>query len=220
MIPADLLNFLKELKDNNHKPWFDENRERYQNLRKEMVRLIQELIPQIAQFDPSILPLEPKDCIFRINRDIRFSNDKTPYKTNMGAYMARGGRKSPYGGYYLHIEPGGSFLAGGIYQPSSAVLKEVRSEIYYDVEKFKSIILDKTFKTYFKEIWSEKLKSAPRGFPSDWPDIELLKFKHYTVIHELQDDKIIQKDFPDFAIKVFKVLQPFNTYFNRVIENI
>jgi len=220
MIPADLLNFLKELKDNNHKPWFDENRERYQNLRKEMVRLIQELIPQIAQFDPSILPLEPKDCIFRINRDIRFSNDKTPYKTNMGAYMARGGKKSPYGGYYLHIEPGGSFLAGGIYQPSSAVLKEVRSEIYYDVEKFKSIILDKTFKTYFKEIWSEKLKSAPRGFPSDWPDIELLKFKHYTVIHELQDDKIIQKDFPDFAIKVFKVLQPFNTYFNRVIENI
>jgi len=220
MIPADLLNFLKELKDNNHKPWFDENRERYQNLRKEMVRLIQELIPQIAQFDPSILPLEPKDCIFRINRDIRFSNDKTPYKTNMGAYMARGGRKSPYGGYYLHIEPGGSFLAGGIYQPSSAVLKEVRSEIYYDVEKFKSIILDKTFKTYFKEIWSEKLKSAPRGFPSDWPDIELLKYKHYTVIHDLQDNKIIQKDFPDFAIKVFKVLQPFNTYFNRVIENI
>lgn len=220
MLPKDLLVFLEELKQNNHKPWFDENRDRYQKLRKELVSFIQKLIPAIAAFDPSIMPLEPKDCIFRINRDIRFSNDKTPYKTNLGAYIARGGKKSPFAGYYLHIEPGGSFLAGGIYQPDAAILKEIRSEIHYDADAFKAIIEDEKFKKYFKEIWAEKLKAAPRGFSSDWPDIELLKYKHYTVIHEFKDAKINESGFFDYTIDVFKTLYPFNNYLNKVIEHV
>lgn len=220
MLSQDLISFLSELKQNNHKEWFDLNRNRYQKLRKDFIDFIDKLIPQIAEYDSNINGLEGKKCVFRINRDIRFSPDKTPYKTNVGAYISQGGKKGPFAGYYLHIEPGGSFLAGGIYQPESKVLKEIRSEIYYDVEKFKALINDKNFKKYFKEIWSEKLKAAPRGFSKDWPEIELLKFKNYTVIHEIDDNKITDKKFLDYSMNVFKALYPFNSYFNDVIKHV
>jgi uncharacterized protein (TIGR02453 family) len=220
MLPQDLLSFLEELKANNSKEWFDDNRDRYQGLRKDFVDFINQLIPKIAEFDPMILPLESKNCMFRINRDIRFSKDKTPYKTNFGAFMANGGRKSRYAGYYLHIEPGGCFLGGGIYMPPNEILKEIRQEIYFEIDKFKEIISDKAFKKYFKGIWEgEKLKSAPRGFPKDFPDIELLKHKHYTVTHQFKDEIILKKNFTNNILKIYKEMYPLNYFVNKVIDN-
>ena len=157
--------------------------------------------------------------MFRIFRDVRFSKDKTPYKPNFGGYIARGGRKSPFAGYYLHVENGDSFLAGGIYMPQSAVLKEVREEILEETDKFKKIISDKNFKKYFEEIWGEKLKSAPRGFPKDFPDIELLKYKGYNMVHKIDTKEVAKNGFTNYAIQIFKEMYPFNSFINRAIEN-
>jgi uncharacterized protein (TIGR02453 family) len=161
-----------------------------------------------------------KDTIFRIYRDIRFSRDKTPYKTNFGAYISKGGRRGRYAGYYLHVEPGASMLAGGIYMPPPDVLKAVRTEIYENVEEFKGIIGSREFKDYFGELWGEKLKSVPQGFPADFKDGDLLKFKHYTAAMDVPDSEVLDEGYTEKVIKVFRALKPFNRFLNNAVENI
>lgn len=218
MIAKDTLNFLSELKENNHKEWFDANRKRYEAVKKDIKENVQELINGIAEFEPAVAAIKPKDCVFRINRDIRFSNDKSPYKTNLGAYISRGGKKSPHAGYYFHIEPGNCFLAGGMYTPESGVLSAVRQEIDYNTAEFKSIIQSKEFKKLFGEIHGEQLKTAPKGYSKDHPEIELLRYKSYLMVHNISDTEVTKPGFTDKAVSVFKAMQPMNEFLNRVLD--
>ena len=134
---TSIFRFLTDLRDNNNREWFQANKERYLKAKEVFESFIDNLIPEIRKFDSSIDLITSGDCMFRIYKDIRFSKDKTPYKTNIVAYIARGGKSSPYAGYYVHAEPGQSMLAGGIYMPQPEALKRLREEIYYNVDEFK-----------------------------------------------------------------------------------
>ena len=219
MISKNLFLFLRELKQNNHKEWFHEHKPVYQTLRKQFEQLIAQTILAIAQFDDSVKTIEPKQCIFRINRDIRFSKDKSPYKNNFGAFIAPGGRNSGLAGYYIHLEPDNCLLAGGIYMPPPDRLKAVRTEIFENTEEFKKIIHHKNFKKHFGKIISDKmLKTAPKGFPKDFNDIDLLKYKHYTVIKKVPEDMVTSDKFTAEVSQTFKALYPFNRFINDGIN--
>jgi uncharacterized protein (TIGR02453 family) len=219
MISKATFQFLKQLKTNNDKEWFDENRTRYAELRKEFEHFINIVIAEIASFDKEAAHTTAKASIFRINRDIRFSNDKAPYKTNFGAFIANGGRKGVKPGYYIHVEPGECFLAGGIYMPSGPMLKALRTEILDNMDEFKKIVSDKNFIRHFgNELWGEKLKTAPKGFPKDFPGLEYLKYKHYTAVKAMPDGIYVSKDFIREVSVVFKALAPFNAFLNRALR--
>jgi len=213
----NVLPFLYRLKENNNRDWFQDYKKLFEVAKEEVEDFVNHLIPQINTFDSAIGNLEAKKTMFRIYRDVRFSKDKTPYKTFFGAYMAPGGRKSIYAGYYLHIEPGGSFLAGGSHRPQGDNLKKIRSEIYYNVDELKSIMRSSDFKKYFNNIEGEKLKRPPVGFPKDFPDIELLKFKDFTLFHRFEDARIAAPDFNEFSLEVFQKMKPFNDFMNRAL---
>ena len=214
----EILNFLKELKQNNNREWFNENKPKYEEAKKQFEGFVDILIMKIKEFDDTIDVHAAKECTFRIYRDVRFSKNKEPYKPNFGAYIAKGGRKSEYAGYYIHIESEASFAGGGVYCPQPKILKVVRDDIYNDSEKIKEIINDKTFKKVFPEMYGEKLKTAPRGFPKDFPDIQLLNFKSYTVVKELSDKEITAADFLENVLSIFETQKTFNDYLNGVIN--
>lgn len=213
-----ILNFLTALKENNNREWFQVNKSWYETARNEFEAFINEIIPGIRSFDPMIDMITAKDCAFRIYRDVRFSSDKSPYKTNMGAYIARGGKNSTLAGYYVHVEPGMSFLAGGLYMPPSETLKRIREEIFYNIADFKLIINNPEFKEYFEAFdASQKLKKPPKGFSADFADIDLLKFKSYAVMHSVNDELLLSRDYSDYAIACFRSLHPLNRFFNEIL---
>lgn len=214
-----VLEFLKGLKENNTREWFEENRKGYENAKADFEKMLNGLIPEIYSFDPEIGILSARDCVFRIYRDVRFSKDKSPYKTNMGGYICKGGRKGMYAGYYVHIEPGSSMLAGGLYMPPPEVLKKARQEVYYHSEEFKGILNDKVFKKTFRVMEEDKLSRPPKDFPADFVDIDLLKYRSYTVMHPMSDETLLSKNVQDYVVKVFKVMQPFNGFLNRGLGN-
>ena len=219
MIQSSSLDFLKKLKKNNNKDWFDKHKTEYEAAKKDIEAFIEKLIASIGTFDPSIKGLTPKECLFRIYRDVRFSKDKTPYKTHLGAYMSGRGKKSNGPGYYVHIQPGYTFLAGGLWVPPAPELNAVRQEIDYNQEEFEKIIKDKTFKKHFKELnQEEKLKSVPKGYDKDHPAIELLKLKSFTVSHPVDDKTVTSKDFVKYSTTVFKAMKPFNDFMGRAID--
>ncbi len=221
MISKETFKFLKELKTNNTKEWFDANRVKYNALKKEFEDFINLAIGEIAVFDKDVLQTTAKASIFRINRDIRFSNDKAPYKTNFGAFIAKGGRKGINAGYYIHIEPGEGFLAGGIYMPSAPMLKAIRTEIYECIDEFKDIITEKSFVKHFgKSFWGEKLKTAPKGFPKEFPYMEYLKYKHYTLVKNEPDQLYSSSEFLTELKTVFRAMSPFNAFLNRAVEEV
>ncbi len=213
----EILNFLNDLKNNNNREWFQANKNRYDEARKAFESFVDELIPRIRILDPLIDMVTAKDCVFRIYRDVRFSPNKLPYKTNMGAYIARGGKNSMLAGYYAHVEPVGSFLAGGLYMPPADTLKKVRDEIYFQPEEFKKIIYQDEFVKCFGTLSDpEKLKNPPKGYPKDFADIDLLKYRNYAVMHFVPDEIIVKEDYGNYAMQVFKTLLPLNNYFNRM----
>jgi uncharacterized protein (TIGR02453 family) len=221
MISKETFRFLQQLKGNNDKVWFDANRSLYTKLRKEFEDFLEIVITEISQFDREASQTTAKASIFRINRDIRFSNDKVPYKTNFGAFVAKGGRKGINSGYYIHIEPGECFLAGGIYMPSAPMLKAIRDEIYENIDEFKDILHAPAFVKHFGDrIGEEKLKSAPRGYPKDFADMDYLKYKSYTVLKS-EPDSTYQKDtFIKEVKEVFRAMAPFNQFLNRAVEEV
>lgn len=212
------IQFLGKLKANNNRDWFNENKTEYEEARKIFEIFVTSLINEISLFDKQISGLEAKKTVFRIYRDVRFSKDKTPYKTAFGSYIAPGGRKSTSAGYYFHIEPGNSFFAGGMHRPPSENLSKVRQEILYNVDEYKSIINNKGFKNSFGDVKGEKLKRPPKGFPADFPDIELLKQKEYIVIHNVNDDIILKDNFLDYSTKLFEKIKPLNDFLNRALD--
>ena len=214
----DILDFLSKLKQNNHKQWFDDNRKRYQELRAHFLDLLNDMIHDISEFDESLAGVEAKNCIFRINRDIRFSKDKTPYKTNFGAHLGELGRKTEGTGYYISVEPGNSIIGGGIYMPPPDKLAAIRQEIDYNPDELKKVIDDPVFKSMFGSIQGESLKTAPKGYPKDHPNIELLRLKSYYVIRNMSDKDVLSSSYSTEAIKTFKMAREFNNYLNVALD--
>lgn len=206
--------FLKAIKSNNNKDWFDKHKESYLEAKAEHEVFIEKIIKGLQKFDKKIAAdLKAKDCVFRIYKDVRFSKDKTPYKTNFGASINPGGKKSLIAGYYLHMEPGASFLAGGVYMPEAEMLNAIRQEIDYNTDAFLKIVKAPSFKKYFKGLDDEgKLKSAPKGFDKDHPHLEILKNKHFIVSHPLSDKQFEEKGIETTIIAGFKAMYPFLEY--------
>lgn len=215
----EVIKFLSDLEKNNNRDWFNAHRDRYETTRQRFLSLTEILINELRQLDDDIPPLSPKDCMFRIFRDTRFSTDKQPYKSNYGSFISPGGRKSFYAGYYFHVQPGESFIAGGVYMPPSEALKAIRQEIYENPEEFIEIIEEEQFKNLFGSIWGEQLKTAPRGFPKDWKHIDLLRFKSYVVSHDIQNEFLLSEDLIQHTMDVFKVLYPLNRFLNDLLKN-
>lgn len=217
MLHSSTLQFLSALQKNNNRDWFLANKKDYETAKKDFVDYVQELITGISAFDKRIAGLEAKNCVFRINRDVRFSNNKSPYKNNMGANMSPGGKKSPAAGYYFHIEPGGkSFVAGGMWQPEPDKLKAVREDILYDPDEFRKIIGSKDFKKHYSSLSDEdKLKTAPKGFDKGHADIELVKYKSYIAVKELSDKEVLDKNLVKNTLDAFKALKPLNDFLNK-----
>ena len=222
MIRPSTLQFLKSLSKNNNKPWFDTHRAEYEAAKKDFGDFVSLLIKKAAEFDSDLKDLQVKDCTFRINRDIRFSKDKTPYKKNFAASLDRGGKKSIYAGYYFHLEHGDkSFVAGGIWMPMAPELKKIRQEIDYSFDEFKSIVESKDFVKEFKglETSSEvKLNNLPRGYEKENPAAEYLKFKSIIATKYLTDEEVTSNKLLNTTIKAFKTVKPLIKFINRALE--
>ena len=215
----ELFDFLKELRKNNDREWFKANKHRYDALHKAHVGIVQQLIDRIVLFDPEIAGLDAKSCIYRIYRDIRFTNDKTPYKTHFGAYITGfGGRTSSYGGYYLHIEPENSFVSGGVWQPEPKILKQLRRDIYHNIEEFTGILENEKFKQTFGELEGDTLQRMPDGFPKDCPYESILKHKSFIVSGEKSEEFFYSEYWMDEVIEDFKILYPFNRFLNYTMN--
>jgi uncharacterized protein (TIGR02453 family) len=219
MISQTTLDFLNKLKKNNNKEWFDKNRPAYEIIKKEFKFFVDELIASIAKFDPTVKHLESKNCIFRINRDVRFSNDKSPYKTNIGAYISPEGKKSFSAGYYIHIQPGNCFIASGMWMPPAPQLNAVRQEIDYNADEFRKIIGSKNFVKHFKKLTEEdKVKTTPKGYDKNHPEIEFLKLKSFIAVKNLKDKDVTSKAFLKNISEAFETTHPLNKFLRRACD--
>lgn len=222
MLQKSTVIFLKSLKKNNNKPWFDEHRKVYEHAKKDMEQMVQSVIDMHGKKDPLIADLKAKECMFRINRDVRFSNDKSPYKTNFGASINGGGKKSGLAGYYIHIEPGQSFTGGGLYVPMPPALKKVRQEIDYNLEEFTKILQSKKFKSVFGSLseWEGvKLSRVPQGFDKDSSAAPYLLFKSFIADKPLSDEDLVDKTLVKTILDSFETLQPLLQFLNRALED-
>ena len=213
------LNFLKKIKKNNNRELFEKNKPVYLKVKEEHEELVQQVINNIAKFDPTIAGLEAAKTTFRIYKDVRFSKDKTPYKTNFGASINPGGKSSDIPGYYLHIEPGNSFFAGGSFMPMPDKLAAIRQEIDYNFANFKKILAQKEFKKYFDGISDEgKLVNPPKGYDKENPAAEILKNKHFIVVYNIDDKILLSKEYPKHAASVFKAMSPFILFLREAMK--
>ena len=221
MLKPTTIKFLKDLPKNNNKPWFDAHRKQYEDAKNDFASFIQLVIDKHGKKDESIAHLKAKDCTFRINRDVRFSKDKSPYKDNMGAYMSRGGKKSPLGGYYFHCQPGRSFVGGGLWMPMPPELSKVRQEIDYNFSEFKKIISSKKFKSVYKDLSRDAeyvLTRVPKGYEPDNPAAEYLKLKSFVSMTSLKDADLTSKDLLKKVTTAFEALQPLLDFINNSID--
>ncbi|MBF6645636.1 DUF2461 domain-containing protein [Chryseobacterium indologenes] len=213
-ISPDTFGFLKKLNKNNNREWFNENKNLYTESQGNVISFLDDLLKEMSSFDAGLAKIDSKKALFRIYRDTRFSKDKSPYKTNFGASPGMG-KGSQKGGYYFHMEPGKSFLAGGIYMPESSVLKEVRKEISLYGNDFLNILNQKDFKKHFPELdQQDKLKKIPQGFEKEDPMGEYLKLKNFIVLYHLKDEEVLDKNAAGKMSKIFKLMKPFNDFLN------
>jgi uncharacterized protein (TIGR02453 family) len=217
MIHPSTFDFLRDLDAHNHKEWFDEHRDRYQAARKDVIAFIDQLIEEIAAFDPAVRGLEAKQCLFRINRDVRFSKNKDPYKTNFGASISRGGRSSVFAGYYLHLQPGDVFAGGGLHMPPSTLLKTIRGHIDLNAPDLRAVVETPAFRETYGELRGDSLKTAPKGYEKDHPAIDLLRLKSYTGIRQYPDEALFQDGFVRKVADDFAVLKPMLDFLNEAI---
>lgn len=210
------LQFLRHLEKNNNREWFNENKAIYQEAQLDVISFVENLLEEMTIFDEEIGKLDAKKSLFRIYRDTRFSKDKSPYKTNFGASLGMG-KGSQKAGYYLHIEPGKSFLGGGIYMPEPAVLKAVRNEISAFGDEFKTILEKNEFRNYFRGLSVEdKLKNVPQGFEKDDKMAEYLKLKHFIVTHPVSDEQLLSENAAQELSKIFKAMKPLVDFLNAI----
>jgi uncharacterized protein (TIGR02453 family) len=213
-----VLDFLIGLRDNNDRGWFEDNRPSYIDARAAFEALVGELIYRFDTVD-DLGGVSPRECIFRINRDLRFSKDKTPYKTAMSALLGRRGRKSALPSYYLHIEPEGkSMLAGGLWEPESSELGKIRQALADDAKSFKKIIAAPAFVRHFGGLSGDSLKTAPMGYPKDHPEIELLRRKQFMAIETLDDETVATAELVPLALDSFRAMRPLLDYLGSELE--
>ncbi len=217
-----ILPFLRELSNNNNKTWFDTNRPQYEQAKQELLELIQEVITQCSLFDESLSSIQPKDSIFRINRDVRFSHDKSPYKSNMAFELSAHGKKAKNASYYVHIQPDQSFIAGGIYGPEKDVLQAIRQEIDYNFSDFDRIIKNTTFQKNFGGLSEEgRLNRAPKGYSEDNQAINYLKNRNFIAIKKLKEEIFLNEKLLIREIsEAFESLYPFITFLNTSLINV
>ncbi len=221
MLKKQTLDYFKKLKKNNNKPWFDLNRSAYESARADLEAFIQKVIDQLSRFDKDLVGLSAKQCLYRINRDIRFSNDKTPYKNHLAASLDRGGKRSGFAGYYFHLEPGESFMGAGIWNPEKEPLKKIRQEIDYHFEEFEGILKNKKFRTLYPEIYTGEnvqMKKLPQGFEKDNPAEYYLRFKSWMIITPVSDEELLSPALTRQTVNAFKLAKPFIDFINRAIE--
>lgn len=221
MFQQSTIVFLKNLAKNNNKTWFDEHRADYLAAKNDYENFVSSLINKTAAFDSDIKELQVKNCTFRINRDIRFSKDKTPYKINMGASLNCGGKKSIYAGYYFHLEPGNkSFAGGGLWMPAPAELNKVRQEIDYNFDEFSNILKQKKFVTHYTEVDTSgdvKLTNVPRGYDKTNPASEYLKLKSFVALKQINDAELTMPLLSNNTGKAFEALKPFINFLNQAM---
>jgi len=220
MLQKATLDFLRDLKKHNDKPWFDANRKRYETAKADFIDFLQQVIDAHAKKDDGLVGLQAKNCLFRINRDIRFSKDKSPYKTNFGASVNRGGKKSVLAGYYFHLEPGEAFVGGGVWMPQPSELAKVRQEIDYGLNDFKKIIGSKKFKSVYGEMYKGEdmmLSRVPKGYEPDNPAAEFLKMKSYIAMRPVMDKELLSKDLKKITLEAFSALQPLMGFINTAL---
>lgn len=217
-LQSSTLQFLKTLNSNNNREWFNENKQLYLDAQQNVIQFVENLIEEVAKFDEEILKTDAKKAVFRIYRDTRFSKDKIPYKNNFGASLGMG-KGNRISGYYLHIEPGKSFLAGGIYQPESSVLKEIRKEIALSSEEFLKILEAKDFRNNFRGLSVEsKLKRVPNDYEKDHPMGEFLKLKNFIVTHPISDEALLSDNAAKNFAKIFKSIKPLNDFLEKPFQ--
>ncbi|GAB3990156.1 DUF2461 domain-containing protein [Spirosoma daeguense] len=211
---SDTLTFLRDLVQNNNREWFHANRSRYDAAKAELCNVVDYVLKGLGPVEP-LANTSVKDCIFRINRDIRFSKDKAPYKSNLAFAIGPGGRHSGRIDYYVHIQPGGqSFVGAGMWQPTPTNLAKFRQEVDYNVDELKDIIENDTFKSYFTEAQGELLKGAPKGYSADHPEIDLLRRKELFFIHRFTDKEVLGAQFADELIQGCRLLKPYCDWLN------
>lgn len=219
MLSQAALDFLRDLKQNNHRDWFISQKKRYDAYKKEYLQLATDLLAALQTFDPSLETLEPKDCTFRINRDIRFSADKSPYKTHMGLWFSGGSKIHNRPGYYIQIEDGNAFIAGGLYQPDAAELRKLRREIAFFRDDLEAVLSGPDFQSVFGSLSQENaLKTAPKGYEKDHPAIEFLKLKSFVATATFPGREVLQKDFVSKTAKKLRALKPLNDFIDRALE--
>lgn len=214
-----VLSFLTELARNNDREWFNQHKGSYQDSLESFRDFTALLIAGIVQFDPALNGRDPRDSIFRIYKDVRFSRDKSPYKTHFGAWMSKGGRKSADAGYYFHLEPGKSFSAAGVWMPPREELNLIRQEIYYDPAAYLKVIGNPLVRERYERGGREDmLKKGPAGFPGDFEHMEELKYKHYVFSRDYSDREVLSKDFHRLVVDDFRGLYPLVDYLNRAMS--
>lgn len=220
MLNAATLKFLKALKKNNNKPWFEKNKSVYLDAKQDAEVFVQQLIDGLGKIDADIAPLRSKDCTYRIYRDVRFSGDKTPYKIHMGAYLNKGGKKMPTAGYYFHLEPGRSIMGGGLWMPMPPELNKVRQEIDYNFPEWSKILGDRRFKKFYAgELdQDEKISRPPKGYDAGNPAIEYLKLKSFVVTRPLTDEFLLGRSLVKDSVAAFAAMKPFVDFLNRALE--
>ena len=205
-----ILKFLKSLTRNNDREWFEKNKETYLQLKDAFEIFVGDVLTEMIAFDPSLSGLDPKRLTYRIYRDVRFSKNKTPYKTNMGAAISSGGKTMGIPGYYFQLEPGGkSFVAAGLYMPQAETLGKIRQEIDYNGERLQKILKEPKFKKLYTDLWTgDALKSVPKGYAKDHPQIGFLKLKSFLVEHPFTDEEAMSKTFKKKLIDSMRTAQP------------
>ena len=222
MLSKDSLQFLDDLKANNNRDWFLDNKKRYEVFKKDYHQLITDFLNAMKPLDPTLEMLEVKNCSFRINRDIRFSKDKSPYKDHLGIWLSSGSKGMNRSGYYIHIARSGSFIAGGFYCPEAEDLKKVRKEIAYFYEDLEEILDNTDFKKEFRDFdrnETNTLKNPPKGYEKDHPAIEFLKLKSFETSQKFDIEEITKKDFVSKMIQKLIVLKPLNDFINRALSS-
>ncbi len=216
MIEKNTLQFLTGLKNNNTKEWFDANRKRYESAKEDVQNITNDLIKAIGIYDEDIAQLQVKECTFRINRDVRFSKNKAPYKSNISAIFSKGGKKADTAGFYVHIEPGGAFVAAGYWNPEPKKLATVRQEIDYNFAEWIKILSAKKFKQHFTEglLKEDALQRPPKGYDIENPAIEYLKLKSFIVTTKITDAELLDKNFIKNIVSIFTSVKPMLDFLN------
>ena len=215
IIPEATIEFLKNLKENNNKDWFDTNKSEYQKQLESMVSFADGLLEKLSTHDV-IETASGKKSLHRIYRDTRFSKEKIPYKNNWSGGFSRA-TKERRGGYYFHIEPGNTFVAGGFFGPNAEDLKRVRDEISRDSSELRAILKSKEFKNTFGSLQGEQLKTTPKGFNADDKAIDLLRFKQFILVKKFTDKEVLAPKFTDEVNLAFKNMRPFFDYMSEVL---